>query len=308
MEHSLVRPSGDDDLPALLSFFAEAPWLASEVRLRDAELHLRAGSCWLAERAGRIVAAALVDAPRHPAWQAQIIACADPEALDEDLGRVLALADRAGQEAGACPLTYIGDDRWLAREMPALGFGLVNRIVFYQKHGRTLPEEHGPAPARIRQAAIRRAATADLPAALAVDHAAFEPMWWNSTAFLQQALAQFRFVVAEAAGVVVGYSLSSLYPEEGHLARVAVRPDWQGRGIGAQLVRDALGFFWESGLERVLLNTQQDNARSQALYRRFGFRADGPTMPVWQMRRARAGPPGAPGGQDAGTRDIAPGS
>lgn len=283
----LIRRAAEDQLPALLAFFSRAPWLATDVRPRDLEQHLRAGACWLAERAGHLAAAALVETQRHPVWQVQMVGCADLEALDEELGPLLAAADRAGQAAGAGPLLYIGDEPWLNGELPALGFATINRIAFYEREGRGLPEERGPGLAELRPAAAE-----DVPAALAVDHAAFDPIWWNSAAFLAQALDEFRFVVATAGGEVAGYSLCSTYPGEGHLARLAVHPAWQGRGIGGQLVRDALRFFWGCGLTRVLLNTQQDNERSQALYRRYGFRASGPTLPVWQMRRDPEGAPG----------------
>jgi ribosomal-protein-alanine N-acetyltransferase len=79
---------------------------------------------------------------------------------------------------------------------------------------------------------------------------------------------------------LAGYSaLCANSRSEGQLARLAVHPDLQGRGIGRALVTDAIAYA--GGEYRTLvLNTQTHNTRSQALYRRLGFRAVGTPMPV----------------------------
>ncbi len=60
-----------------------------------------------------------------------------------------------------------------------------------------------------------------------------------------------------------------------HVARLAVHPRWQGRGIGRQLMIDALTMAAEGNCQRVVLNTQVDNIPSQRLYHSLGFRPTG---------------------------------
>ena len=67
---------------------------------------------------------------------------------------------------------------------------------------------------------------------------------------------------------------------EAMLARLAVHPSAQGRGIGRRLLMDSLSAAHERGAETVVLNTQTSNARSQALYRSLGFRRTGEIYPV----------------------------
>jgi putative acetyltransferase len=57
---------------------------------------------------------------------------------------------------------------------------------------------------------------------------------------------------------------------------VAVRDDWQGRGVGTALMGAALELAdgW-LGLTRVELVVYADNAAGVALYEKFGFEVEG---------------------------------
>ncbi len=57
----------------------------------------------------------------------------------------------------------------------------------------------------------------------------------------------------------------------------------QRQGIGGQLLRDVVAHAAAERYERVLLNTQTDNERSQRLYRSFGFRPTSRPVPVLAM-------------------------
>jgi ribosomal protein S18 acetylase RimI-like enzyme len=69
----------------------------------------------------------------------------------------------------------------------------------------------------------------------------------------------------------------------GHLARLAVLPDFQCRGIGYCLLYDLLSQFYRRGARSVTVNTQNDNLASIAVYEKIGFRATGETYPIYQM-------------------------
>ncbi|MCB0080034.1 MAG: GNAT family N-acetyltransferase, partial [Caldilineaceae bacterium] len=89
-----------------------------------------------------------------------------------------------------------------------------------------------------------------------------------------------RLQVATIDGEPVGYSAFSHRGRDGHLARLAVHPDWQGQGLGHLLLADVLQAAKAAGVQQVMLNTQVDNQRGQHLYRAYGFRPTGEVVPV----------------------------
>jgi ribosomal protein S18 acetylase RimI-like enzyme len=130
---------------------------------------------------------------------------------------------------------------------------------------------------------IRPMQQADLPVVAEVDAAAFAPLWQNSIEALQLAYPQSVFpTVVEVNGLVVGYQLSTRNPLGAHLARLAVRPGLQGRGIGRALVADLIRQTGQHGMPHLTVNTQSDNATSLALYNHIGFRETGERFPVYQ--------------------------
>jgi len=168
-------------------------------------------------------------------------------------------------------LIYIGNDRWLTE--PLLrdwDFSIQNSVVTYTKRDLSIPTRGN------QQVHVRPVHPGDFPALVALDEAAFDPLWRYVSQTFAHALGSLPyFVVAELAGQTIGYLFSSQQGDRGHLIRVAVHPDFQGCGIGARLLTEAIEFFRTEGAKVVTLNTQKDNTISQRLYRRFGFRPMG---------------------------------
>jgi GNAT superfamily N-acetyltransferase len=93
---------------------------------------------------------------------------------------------------------------------------------------------------------------------------------------------EFAFGVFEA--------MASYHPEEScwYLPLIAVDPIYQGRGMGAQLMKAALGKIDEAGLPAYL---ESSNPRNVSLYQRHGFEVMGEIQvgtspPVIPMIRA----------------------
>jgi len=123
----------------------------------------------------------------------------------------------------------------------------------------------------------------DLNTILDIDHAAFGVVWKNSLEALELAYQQSAFArVAIVDGEIVGYQYSTGSAMGGHLARLAVKPSMQGRGIGYELVRDALVHYKQQGAMQVTVNTQQQNRASLALYVKAGFNITGESYRVYQ--------------------------
>jgi len=65
------------------------------------------------------------------------------------------------------------------------------------------------------------------------------------------------------------------------LARLAVNPQQQGRGLGYLLVQNLLNQAHDAGLYRLTVNTQNDNNASLALYQKIGFHLTGERYTVF---------------------------
>ncbi|MEW5959537.1 MAG: GNAT family N-acetyltransferase, partial [Chloroflexota bacterium] len=106
-------------------------------------------------------------------------------------------------------------------------------------------------------------------------------IWQKTVHKFSEALAMGdSLMLAEINGQVVGYEWCEIHPRQAHLNRLAVHPDYQGRGIGAQLLHRALSDVRARGVHKITLNTQEHNHRSIALYQRFGFELTGQRLPV----------------------------
>ena len=129
---------------------------------------------------------------------------------------------------------------------------------------------------------IRRMIEADIPAATVTDHASFDPLWHNSFETLQRAFSQSLFAtVAESADGIIGYQLTTGHGQRAHLARLAVQPSMQGRGIGRALLSDLFANLMRIGTTRLSVNTQSDNKISLKLYKNMGFHRTGEEYPVY---------------------------
>jgi ribosomal protein S18 acetylase RimI-like enzyme len=167
---------------------------------------------------------------------------------------------------------------WFERLLVTSGFASRQKIVVLDWNGKmpaaiTLPEP----------IAIRKMIEEDLPVVQTLDELAFEPLWHNSLDALKLAFRQSSFnTVAVAENTVIGYQMSTSIPFNGHLARLAVDPAYQGQNIGYNLVYNLLQEFKKLGIWRVTVNTQSDNYASLSLYEKMGFHRTGELFPVYE--------------------------
>lgn len=118
-----------------------------------------------------------------------------------------------------------------------------------------------------------------------IDLGAFSLIWRNSMSQLRAAYQEaFSASVIEIDGKVVAYQISTTNPYGGHLARLAVDPEYQHQGLATRLVGILLDTFQEQGIVEVSVNTQSDNQASLELYRKFGFHRMNETYPVLQKK------------------------
>jgi len=80
---------------------------------------------------------------------------------------------------------------------------------------------------------------------------------------------------------VIGYQMTTGGGARAHLARLAVHPDLQGRGVGRALLGDLFDHLVQNGILKLSVNTQSDNQISLNLYQKMGFIRTGETYPVY---------------------------
>jgi dTDP-4-amino-4,6-dideoxy-D-galactose acyltransferase len=79
-------------------------------------------------------------------------------------------------------------------------------------------------------------------------------------------------LVAQVQGHAAGYvSCHLLDQTRGQIGLVGVSADWQGNGLGQELVNESLRWFIQQGVTRITVVTQGRNSQAQRLYQRCGF-------------------------------------
>ncbi len=199
----------------------------------------------------------------------------DTWSVNPFLNLLLPELEIVAQDNGLSALTCVGYETWLTEALPNYGFSPEDWIIVYERFGDGLP------PDVTEEASLRTAHKQDLAEIRALDALAFDHLWRKPTFYFNEALALAgSFVVAEISGEIIGYEWCEMYEKRGHLTRLATHPNYQGRGIGAQLLRRAILDALAKGVNLITLNTQETNTRSQELYTRFGFVSTRQRLPV----------------------------
>jgi ribosomal-protein-alanine N-acetyltransferase len=242
------------------------------------EEHLSGDLFVVIDNDGIVAGAFLVWPDGAPVAWVRLATLDDDIDADEALSLVLPLVSDGLRARGVQSLAWMDYFSWAGAHLRAYGFMPLADVITLVKLDRAIPETNA------KGITLRPISDADIPAVIAVDRAAFAPHWWQGeTAMLRRKAAASHFVVGEAMEGVVGYIEGESLLPLAHINRIAVHPRYQGRGVGALLLHDALDVFWRLGAERVTLNTQSDNDSSQRLYRRFGFKPTGDVAIAWEL-------------------------
>jgi len=180
--------------------------------------------------------------------------------------------------------------------------------IYYPDHLRTLVEflEQGEYKAaytdtaqaiqayergRYRTAGIQNLTLPDFDSdtILVLNGAAFVPFWrYDPATLLSWAMTADHAVLAEVDGRPAGFAITtnSSSADCAQLIRVATHPAFQGRGIGRQMVADAMCCVYGNDRDGLALNTQASNRVARHLYETLGFRQNGQAVKVMTYRCA----------------------
>jgi ribosomal protein S18 acetylase RimI-like enzyme len=207
----------------------------------------------------------------------------------EHAGYLLAEAVRRLRERQeAIQIITYGGERWMTTALHAAGFTVADQVQFFEltrPHRQLNALPPVARSAAVRPAEVLPAEPAHLEQLAELDAAAFPPLWHFGYKDMLELLMRARLQIAVRNDVIAGYTAAiANSSDEIQLARLAVRSELQGQGIGRQLLRDVVLYAASEQCERLILNTQTGNERSQHLYRAFGFRPVSKPAPVLTLK------------------------
>lgn len=107
----------------------------------------------------------------------------------------------------------------------------------------------------------------ELERRLFTDDAWSAPTWWAELA----ARPRRDYIALVRDGEIVGYGGLDLGGEVADVMTIAVAPEAQSRGLGAELLALMVSRAREAGAAYLLLEVRDDNERAKAVYARAGF-------------------------------------
>jgi ribosomal-protein-alanine N-acetyltransferase len=223
---------------------------------------------------------AVLACPQDPpgvAW-VRLFAHARQLSLDDAWGVLWKMAkNEIAKQQGNVTVAVIAMHQWMSDLLTRNDFTRTQDVIMLEWKGISVPERSVP-----DGMTIRKMQPGDLPEVARLDAASFMPLWQNPLDALEKALPQATSAtVVEDAQGLAGYQISTANPFGAHLARLAVRPDAQRRGLGSLIVSDLIHRLRDRKTARLTVNTQSDNHASLALYKKMGFSLTGEKFPVY---------------------------
>ena len=100
---------------------------------------------------------------------------------------------------------------------------------------------------------------------------AVNPFPWGEEALSGTIASSGHHLMSLREGRAVGFLLSSFVLDEAQLLLIGVSPDWQGVGVGGQLLKELINRSQCQGRKLIYLEVRSGNERAIRLYRSLGF-------------------------------------
>lgn len=279
----MIRQAQPEDAEDLATFVSFEFFVHRHLDWRTVLDWLSYQPYWVIERGERIAAALAMPADPPKVHWIRLFACTalmDPERAFRDLFAKGIDQLKDGDDGRI--VAALAMHNWFRKVLEANHFTHHQDIV-------TLQWERQPLPERPKEPGlvIRPMLPGDIPAVAELDRQSFESIWQLSPETMTLAYEQAGYAtVGELDGELVAYQISNENPLSAHLARIAVRPDIQGKHIGFSILKDLITYFVRQGIWQITVNTQHDNRASLALYQMVGFEMTGERYPVFRYTPA----------------------
>ena len=117
---------------------------------------------------------------------------------------------------------------------------------------------------------FREISLGDLDGIVQIEQAV-NPFPWGEEALRDTIVSSGHHLTSLREGRAVGFLLSNFVLDEAQLLLIGVSPDWQGVGVGAQLLKELINRSREQGRKLIYLEVRSGNERAIRLYRSLGF-------------------------------------
>jgi len=274
----LLRPVNESDRQEIVNLIHFEPYVHRHLGWRSPLEWIAYQPYYVMEINNKIVAAlACPEDPLSVAWIR--LFCVSKQVSFDDAWNDLWPMVMEHYQSESITLAAMPMQNWFMSILVTHGFQHIYDVetLIWEQSSVTKPQNSSPI--KIRLMTIH-----DLPEVQRIDFDSFGLIWRNSYDALEIAFHQAVFAtVAEDETGIVGYQISTRSQIGGHLARLAVHPKVQSRGIGRTLVQGVLDYFHRHGFAHVTVNTQTDNLASLALYKKMGFVTTGESYPVYSL-------------------------
>lgn len=182
------------------------------------------------------------------------------------------------KDAGIQKLYSIPLSSWYERLLRNSGLQSATKIVTLVNHQIKTTIVDTPINTQIRELVAK-----DIEEICDVDKIAFPPLWQISKEDIIQAIAisQNKSVVLDQSSRIIGYQISSNIFDSGHIARIAVLPEFQKQNIASALIQNLMSCFISLGVGTVTVNTSSDNIPATNLYLRHNFSFTQNNYPIY---------------------------
>lgn len=119
---------------------------------------------------------------------------------------------------------------------------------------------------------VRKMVEEDIDSVLAIEKEAFTTPWSKQafTAEIRENLLAY-YLVAEVEEKVVGYGGIWLILNEGHITNIAVKEEYKGIKVGANILEGLICYCMQNGIDNMTLEVRESNVIAQKLYKKYDF-------------------------------------
>ena len=125
-------------------------------------------------------------------------------------------------------------------------------------------------PENTNKFVFREISSGDLDGIVQIERAV-NPFPWGEEALRDTIASSGHHLISLREGRAVGFLLSSFVLDEAQLLLIGVSPDWQGVGVGGQLLKELINRSQDQGQKLIYLEVRSGNERAIRLYRSLGF-------------------------------------
>ena len=125
-------------------------------------------------------------------------------------------------------------------------------------------------PENTNKFVFREISLGDLDGIVQIERAV-NPFPWGEEALRDTIASSGHHLMSLREGRAVGFLLSSFVLDEAQLLLIGVSPDWQGVGVGGQLLKELINRSQDQDQKLIYLEVRSGNERAIRLYRSLGF-------------------------------------